>query len=326
MLLNAVPGRDRRARARVGSGRRASRSPASRGSRRPGSSRRCCTTSAASRTARRRSCCRSSSSRISRWRSTCRSSPPLLVGHRPRRRHRDRRWSRWRRSSLILYVALRHGQLVSRLVWSRNAEVLLLSVLGLTLLVAGLAAQASVSAAVGAFLVGIAISGPVAAHAERVLTPLRDLFASVFFLFFGLSTDPADLVPMLDPRRSCSRSSRWRTKVLTGYLAARKAGIGEAGRWRAGFALTPRGRVLDRHRRPRGRRRGRPTRSRRSRPPTCSSRSSPGPLLARMPDSRRFARLDEQAACQAGRTRRAARRPSRGDRDAEVESSRLNFI
>ena len=31
------------------------------------------------------------------------------------------------------------------------------------------------------------------------------------------------------------------TKVLTGYLAARKAGIGEAGRWRAGFALTPRG-------------------------------------------------------------------------------------
>ena len=31
------------------------------------------------------------------------------------------------------------------------------------------------------------------------------------------------------------------TKVLTGYLAARRAGIGEAGRWRAGFALTPRG-------------------------------------------------------------------------------------
>ena len=31
------------------------------------------------------------------------------------------------------------------------------------------------------------------------------------------------------------------TKVLTGYLAARRAGIGEPGRWRAGFALTPRG-------------------------------------------------------------------------------------
>ena len=40
--------------------------------------------------------------------------------------------------------------------------MLLLSVLGLTLIVAGLAAEANVSAAVGAFLVGIAISGPAA--------------------------------------------------------------------------------------------------------------------------------------------------------------------
>jgi CPA2 family monovalent cation:H+ antiporter-2 len=141
---------------------------------------------------------------------------------------------------LILYVALRHGHLVSRLVWSKNAEVLLLSVLGLTLLVAGLAAGASVSSAVGAFLVGIAISGPVAAHAARLLTPLRDLFASVFFLFFGLSTDPRDLVPMLVPAILLAVVTI-ATKVLTGYLAARRAGIGEAGRWRAGFALTPRG-------------------------------------------------------------------------------------
>lgn len=141
---------------------------------------------------------------------------------------------------LILYVALRHGHLVSRLVWSRNGEVLLLSVLGLTLVVSGLAAQASVSAAVGAFMVGIAISGPVAAHAHRLLTPLRDLFASVFFLFFGLSTDPADLVPMIVPAVVLAVVTM-AAKVLTGYLAARSAGIAEAGRWRAGFALTPRG-------------------------------------------------------------------------------------
>ena len=31
------------------------------------------------------------------------------------------------------------------------------------------------------------------------------------------------------------------TKVLTGYIAAKKAGIGVPGRWRTGFALTPRG-------------------------------------------------------------------------------------
>ena len=40
-----------------------------------------------------------------------------------------------------------------------DQESLLLGVLGLTLLVAGLADQLKVSAAVGAFLVGIALSG-----------------------------------------------------------------------------------------------------------------------------------------------------------------------
>ncbi|WES63477.1 cation:proton antiporter [Microbacter sp. GSS18] len=141
---------------------------------------------------------------------------------------------------VILYIALRHGHFVSRLVWSRSAEVLLLSILGLTMLVAGLAAQASVSSAVGAFLVGIAISGPVAEHAHRLLMPLRDLFASVFFLFFGLSTNPADLVPMLVPAILLAIVTMG-TKLLSGYLAARGAGIAEAGRWRAGFALMPRG-------------------------------------------------------------------------------------
>lgn len=141
---------------------------------------------------------------------------------------------------VILYIALRHGHFVSRLVWSRSAEVLLLSILGLTMLVAGLAAQASVSSAVGAFLVGIAISGPVAEHAHRLLMPLRDLFASVFFLFFGLSTDPADLVPMLVPAILLAIVTMG-TKLVSGYLAARGAGIAEAGRWRAGFALMPRG-------------------------------------------------------------------------------------
>ena len=141
---------------------------------------------------------------------------------------------------VILYLALRHGAAVSRLVWSKSAEVLLLTVMGLTLLVAGLAAEVKVSSAVGAFLVGIAISGPVAEHAARLLTPLRDLFASVFFLFFGLSTDPADLLPMLVPAIVLAAVTM-ATKVVTGYRAARKAGIAEAGRWRAGFALTPRG-------------------------------------------------------------------------------------
>jgi CPA2 family monovalent cation:H+ antiporter-2 len=141
---------------------------------------------------------------------------------------------------VILYIALRHGRLVAKLFSVQHPEPLLLGVLGLTMLVAGAAEQVSVSAAVGAFLVGIAISGPVAEHAARVLTPLRDLFAAVFFVFFGLATDPNDIPPVLLPALALAVVTMG-TKFLSGYLAARRAGLGRPGRWRTGLTLTPRG-------------------------------------------------------------------------------------
>jgi K+:H+ antiporter subunit KhtU len=139
-----------------------------------------------------------------------------------------------------LYVALRHGRLVSKAVSSDNPEMLLLVVLGLTLLVAGVAQQLQVSAAVGAFLVGIALSGEVATNARRLMTPLRDLFAAVFFVFFGLSTDPTEIPPVLAPALLLALITAG-TKIFTGWYAARRAGIGPRGRFRAGGALVARG-------------------------------------------------------------------------------------
>ncbi|MBB5937089.1 cation:proton antiporter [Streptomyces zagrosensis] len=141
---------------------------------------------------------------------------------------------------VVLYLALRHGRLISRAVSSDNPEMLLLVVLGLTLLVAGVAQELQVSAAVGAFLVGIALSGEVAKGAERLLTPLRDLFAAVFFVFFGLSTDPTEIPPVLLPALLLAAVTAI-TKVGTGWYAARRAGIGSRGRLRAGGALVARG-------------------------------------------------------------------------------------
>jgi CPA2 family monovalent cation:H+ antiporter-2 len=140
----------------------------------------------------------------------------------------------------ILYVAMRHGRVISRIFASDHAESLLLGVLGLTMLIAGVAEQVNVSAAVGAFLVGIALSGQVAYNAQQLLAPLRDLFAAVFFVFFGLSTVAADMIPVLVPAIGLAIVTM-ATKVLTGYRAAARAGIGIPGRWRTGFALTPRG-------------------------------------------------------------------------------------
>ena len=140
----------------------------------------------------------------------------------------------------VLVVAIRYGGAISSFMSVRDAEALLLSVLGMTLFVAGVAAELSVSAAVGAFLVGIALSGPVAHHATQILSPLRDLFAAVFFVFFGLSTNPADMPAVLLPALGLAVLTM-ATKVLTGVLAARRTGIALPGQVRAGLSLMPRG-------------------------------------------------------------------------------------
>jgi CPA2 family monovalent cation:H+ antiporter-2 len=141
---------------------------------------------------------------------------------------------------VIIVVAARHGDRLSRLALSSSDEVNLLTVLGITLLVAGAAEQVHVSAAVGAFLVGIGVSGEAAHRARGLLTPLRDLFAAVFFVFFGLSIDPATL-PRVAFVVLALAVVTGLTKVSTGWLAARSAGIGERGRRRAGVALVARG-------------------------------------------------------------------------------------
>ena len=141
---------------------------------------------------------------------------------------------------LVLVLAVRYGRHISRFVSSDDPEKLLLVVLGLTLVIAGLAQQLQVSAAVGAFLVGIALSGEVAEGAHSLLSPLRDLFAAVFFVFFGLHTDPASIPPVLLPALVLAVVTAF-TKIATGYWAAKRAGIAAKGRWRAGGTLVARG-------------------------------------------------------------------------------------
>ena len=142
--------------------------------------------------------------------------------------------------TVVLVVALRYGRQISTILDSPEPEVFLLRLLGAALLFAGLAAAAQVSAAVGAFLLGIAISGATAENAAKLLEPLRDLFAAVFFVLFGLSTDPAAIPPVLGAAAGLAVVTTL-TKLATGWFAARSHGIGRMGRLRAGAALVARG-------------------------------------------------------------------------------------
>lgn len=142
--------------------------------------------------------------------------------------------------TVVLLVALRHGHHVSKAVHSENSEVFLLNLLGAALLVSGVAAVLQVSAAVGAFMLGIAISGATAHSATRILEPLRDLFAAIFFVAFGLNTDPTSIPPVLAWALVLAVVTA-ATKIVTGVWAAKRAGIARPGRFRAGAALIARG-------------------------------------------------------------------------------------
>jgi CPA2 family monovalent cation:H+ antiporter-2 len=142
--------------------------------------------------------------------------------------------------AVVLFVALRYGDALSRVLFHQSDEVVLLSTFGLVLVVAGVAQRLRVSAAVGAFLVGVALSGPIVKQTHRLLGPLRDLFAALFFLFFGLQIDPKTLPPVMWHALVLGAVTAG-TKVVTGWWAARRAGVDTAGGLRAGAALVARG-------------------------------------------------------------------------------------
>jgi CPA2 family monovalent cation:H+ antiporter-2 len=141
---------------------------------------------------------------------------------------------------VILALALRFGDGLSAVLGGWSNESLLLAVFGLTLLVAGLAQSIEVSGAIGAFLVGLALSGTAGERSMALVTPLRDLFAATFFVVFSFRIDPADVVGALLPAVLLAIVTA-AGKLVTGWVAGRRAGVGARARVRAGTVLVPRG-------------------------------------------------------------------------------------
>lgn len=120
-----------------------------------------------------------------------------------------------------------------------DSATLLLTVFGAALLASGLATYIGFSGAVAAFLVGLILTGDVAIVARVRLAPLRDLFAAIFFLFFGLQTDPRDIPQVLIPALILTVIGV-ATKWFTAWWAM-KDQEEERGVIRAAAVLIPRG-------------------------------------------------------------------------------------
>jgi CPA2 family monovalent cation:H+ antiporter-2 len=96
---------------------------------------------------------------------------------------------------LLLAAVARWGaRWVGKIVDTPDDELLTVCFVGFAVLAAGVAEEVGVSDAIGAFMAGL-ILAESAAHEriERLVLPLRDAFAALFFFTFGLTVDPSDI-------------------------------------------------------------------------------------------------------------------------------------
>ena len=102
---------------------------------------------------------------------------------------------------IVLGLVARYGgRIVGRVISAREDELLVVLFVGFALVVAGVAYQLGVSDAIGAFMAGLVLSGTmVRRRIERLVLPLRNAFAALFFFHFGLVIDPGDLRSVIAP-------------------------------------------------------------------------------------------------------------------------------
>lgn len=143
---------------------------------------------------------------------------------------------------VVLFGVARWGaRWVGQLIDTRDDELLTIGFLGLAIITAGFAEHLGVSDAIGAFMVGLILAETaVAPRIEKLVLPLRDAFAAVFFFAFGLSIDPGDIGDVAGPVVIALTMSLV-LNLLAGVLAARWHGYGRRPAANVGFTILGRG-------------------------------------------------------------------------------------
>jgi monovalent cation:H+ antiporter-2, CPA2 family len=143
---------------------------------------------------------------------------------------------------LLLFAVARFGaRAVGTLIGSRDDELLAVLVIGVVLLVAGLSEQVGVSEAIGALLVGLVVSRTaLRERVERLVLPMRDLFAAVFFVTFGLSIDVGDFRAVAVPA-AIAVMVTLAGNITAGLLTARWFGLNQRAAANIGLTILGRG-------------------------------------------------------------------------------------
>ena len=141
-----------------------------------------------------------------------------------------------------LLLAVQYGtDLFARLLDVSDPEPFVLRALGVVVPIAGIALSIGVSEAVAAFFVGMGFAN--SGHRdrlERLLSPVRDVFAAVFFFWIGVGTDPRLVAGVALPLAAAVVATA-PTKVLSGYVGGRIYDLSARRSLRVGVGLVPRG-------------------------------------------------------------------------------------
>lgn len=120
-------------------------------------------------------------------------------------------------------------------------ELFVLQVVGVTVVIGAVALAIGVSEAVAAFFVGTAFNSTnLVDRLEHQLTPVRDIFAALFFFSIGLTTDllvVADVWSLIAVTVLCTTGA----KLLSGFVSGRLFGLSDQRSFRVGLGLIARG-------------------------------------------------------------------------------------
>ena len=143
---------------------------------------------------------------------------------------------------VVLVVIARWGsRIVTLIVDAPDDELLTVCFVGVAILVAGIAAELGVSDAIGALLAGMILSATALAHRiERLVRPLRDTFAAIFFFAFGLTIDPSEIAPVVVPVLIAVVLTVI-VNLVAGVIAARAGHHGRGGAARIATTVLARG-------------------------------------------------------------------------------------
>ena len=142
---------------------------------------------------------------------------------------------------VLLAVVYLGTAFFQRLLDVQSNEATVLRAVGVTVLVAGAALALGVSEAVAAFFVGMAFSSTEHVEdIEKLLSPVRDVFAAVFFFWIGLETDPTLVVPVVGLLFVAVLVTA-PTKFGTAYVGGRVYGLDERRSTRVGLGMVTRG-------------------------------------------------------------------------------------